>query len=74
MKKPVLAEKDYMRTEEAVQFYGLSRRKLKRVLDEEHHDFVAFYGKRKLILRQQFERYLEGPGIMEGLRNGKKRF
>lgn len=74
MKKPVLAEKDYMRTEEAVQLYGLSRRKLKRVLDEGQHDFVAFYGKRKLILRQQFERYLEGPGVMEELRNGKKRF
>lgn len=73
MKRPILEEKDYLRAEEAVRLYGLSRRKLNRLLREGPHDFVAMYGKRILILREEFEKYLSKPGVKEEL-HGKTRF
>ena len=68
LKKPVVAEKNYMRAEEAVQLYGLSRRKFNALLKEGGHDFVAYYGRRRLILRERFESYLDQPGIKEALK------
>ena len=67
MKRPVLADKDYMRAEEASALCRLSRRKLARLLKEGGHDFVALYGRRKLIIRQRFEEYLARPGVREAL-------
>jgi hypothetical protein len=74
MKKPSLKEKEYMRVPEAVALYGLSWRKMNRLLEDGEHDFLVFYGTRKLILREPFEAYLSQPGVMEGLKVGKKRF
>ena len=70
MKKAPLDQKDYLNPEEAITLYGLSRRKFYRLLDDEPQDFVAMYGKRKLILRVAFENYLNTDNRREALKNG----
>ena len=61
--------------EEAIVFYDLSRRKFKKLLEgEEELPFVAFFKKRKIIIRDEFEEYMEEhPEIMEDIKNGKAR-
>ena len=58
--------------EEAIEFYELSRRRLKRLLEEDEElPFVAYYKKRKVIIRDEFEKYMEeNPELKEALRNG----
>lgn len=75
LKRAQLEEKEIFNPEEAIEFYDLSRRKFRRLLEEkEELPFVAFFGKRKIIIRSEFENYLEGnPDMGEGLKNGKKR-
>lgn len=75
LKKAQLEHKSIFNTEEAIEFYGLSRRKFKRLLEEEEGlPFIAYFRKRKLIVRDEFEKYMgENPEIMEGLKNGKAR-
>ena len=69
MKKPALEDKSYLNLQEAVDFYGLSRRKLNRYLKENEVPFLAYYGNRKLIIRDAFETYIEQfPFIMETLK------
>ena len=47
----------------------------KKLLEgEEELPFVAFFKKRKIIIRDEFEEYMEDhPEIMEDLKNGKAR-
>ena len=73
LRKGQLAHKSICNTEEAVTFYGLSRRKFKKLLEgDEELPFIAYFRKRKLIVRDEFETYMtENPDIMEGLKNGK---
>ena len=73
MKKPALAEKETLNPGEAAAFYNLSRRKFLRLLEsDEKFPFLAFYKERKLIIRSEFEKYLEShPEIKEGLKNGR---
>ncbi len=73
MKKVDLESKSIFNPEEAIVFYNLSRRKFKKLLDEQKDlSFVAFFRTRKLILREEFERYMaENPEIREELKNGK---
>ena len=73
LRKVQLEHKSIFNTEEAVTFYGLSRRKFKRLLEgDEELPFIAYFRKRKLIVRDEFETYMtENPDIMEGLKNGK---
>ena len=73
MKKPALAEKETLNPGEAAAFYNLSRRKFFRLLERgEKYPFLAFYKERKLIIRSEFEKYLEAhPEIKEGLKNGR---
>ena len=54
---------------------GLNQRKFYKFLTEGTYDFIAYYGKRKLILREKFERYIwKNHDIWEALkRRGKKR-
>ena len=70
MKKPSLEEKDTLRVEEAIALYGLSRRKFRRLLESPRLPFVAAYGKRKIIIRPEFELYLQArPELKEELAN-----
>ena len=73
MRKPALEDKDTLNPGEAAAFYNLSRRKFFRFLkSDEKYPFLAFYKERKLIIRSEFEKYLEAhPDIKEGLKNGR---
>ena len=75
MAKPRLEEKEFLNPEEAIRHWNLSSRKFYRFLDEtDGGKFLAYYKKRKLILREAFEKYLqENPTVKEGLANGKVR-
>ena len=70
MKKAPLDQKDYLNPEEVITLYGLSRRKFYRLLADGPQDFMALYGKRKLILRAAFEEYLSTDNRREALKNG----
>lgn len=73
MNKPLLENKDFLTLIETAEFFGLSRRKLFRLVEEENLPFMAMYGTRKLIIKDEFIRYLGKPGVKEGLANGKPR-
>lgn len=75
MRKPALAEKDVLNPEEAIELYGLSRRKFYRLIKEEKQlGFVALYGSRRLIIRGEFENYLKkNPEVKEGLKNASRK-
>ena len=74
LKRAQLEDKSIFNPEEAIVFYDLSRRKFKKLLEAEELPFVAFFKKRKIIIRDEFEEYMEDhPDIMEDLRNGKAR-
>lgn len=60
MKKPTAGQKDILNQEEAIVYFGLSRRKFYKLLQEgKNIPFMAMYGSRKLIIRTEFENYLE---------------
>ena len=61
MKKTPLSEKDFLNPEEAIELYGLSRRKFYSLLKEKKKNgFTALYGSRRLVIRKEFEKYLDG--------------
>lgn len=74
MRKPSLAQKDVLNPEEAIVYFGFSRRKFNRFSKEgKCKKYTALYEKRRLILRGEFEKYLEeNPEVKEGLLNGGK--
>jgi hypothetical protein len=73
LRRPKLEEKDLFNPEEAIEFYGLSRRKFAQFLNsDEKLPFIAFYRTRKIIIRSEYERYMEEhPEVEEELRNGR---
>lgn len=73
MKKPALGDKDVFNPSEAAEFYGVSRRKFFRFLNEATGlPFIAMYNTRTLILRAEFEAFLRfHPETKEALKNGK---
>lgn len=73
MGRPSLADKDFLTVIETAEFFGLSRRKMFRLTEEKKLPFMAMYGTRKLIIKEEFIKYLNKPGIREGLANGKPR-
>ena len=73
MKKPALEDKDFLTVIETTELFGLSRRKMFRLVEEEKLPFLAMYGTRKLIIKDEFIKYLRQPGVKEGLANGKPR-
>ena len=73
MKKPVLEDKSLLTVSEAAEVFGLSRRKLFRLVETNGLHFLAFYGTRKLIIKDEFVKYLAKPGVREGLENGEPR-
>ena len=61
MAKPNLGTKDVLNPIEAVEYWNLSRRKFLDFLktkEARKSDFIAFYGERKLIIRDAFDTYL----------------
>ena len=73
MKKPALEDKDFLTVIKTTELFGLSRRKMFRLVEEEKLPFLAMYGTRKLIIKDEFIKYLKRPGVKEGLANGKPR-
>lgn len=75
MRKPALAEKDFLNPEKAIELFSLSRRKFYRVIKEEKQlGFMALYGSWKLIIREAFEKYLEAnTKIKEELKNTSRK-
>ncbi len=60
MKKPSAEQKDILNQEEAIVYFGLSRRKFYKLLKEgKDTPFMAMYGSRRLIIRTEFVKYLE---------------
>lgn len=60
MKKPSAGQKDILNQEEAIIYFGLSRRKFYKLLKEgKDTPFMAMYGSRRLIIRTEFAKYLE---------------
>lgn len=60
MRKPTADEKDILNQEEAIVHFKLSRRKFFKLLkDGKNLPFMAMYGSRRLIIRTEFEQYLE---------------
>ena len=73
MGRPSLEDKDFLTVIETAEFFGLSRRKLFRLVEEENLPFLAMYGTRKLVIKDEFKKYLRKPGVKEELANGKPR-
>ena len=74
MRKPSPSQKDVLNPSEAAAYFGFSRRKFFQFLkDGKCKKYTALYGRRRLILRSAFEKYLEeNPEVKEGLLNGRK--
>jgi len=69
-----LGEKEYLNPQEAILYWDLSNRKFYDFLKTGPYDFIAYYGERKLILRESFTRYLrKHPELKEELKNGRSR-
>lgn len=73
MNKPLLEDKDFLTVIETTELFGLSRRKMFRLVKEPKLPFMAMYGTRKLIIKDEFIKYLGRPGVKESLVNGKQR-
>lgn len=69
----VLENKDFLTVIETAELFGLSRRKLFRLVKEDNLPFMALYGTRKLVIKDEFIKYLGKPGVKEGLANGEPR-
>lgn len=68
-------EKSVLNPMETIAVFGLSARKFYQLINSGKKPFLVFYNKRKLILRHEFEKYLdENPEIEEALKNGKPKF
>ena len=72
MKKTSLEEKSIFNPGEAAQHYELSRRKFFQFIQQKKGlPFVAFYNNRKLIIKDEFEKYMaDHPEIRKEI--GKK--
>ena len=66
-----LEQKDYLTPEDTIALFRLSRRKFLALIRSGPQDFVVMYHSRRLILREEFERYLNQGGRREELTNGK---
>lgn len=59
MSKPILQKKDVLNPNETIELFVLSRRKFYKLLKENQKlGFLAMYGTRKLIIRSEFQKYL----------------
>ena len=52
-------KKDLLNLSETIEYFNLSQRKFHSLIREKTvHDFIVFYGSRRLIIRTAFERYI----------------
>ncbi len=58
MKKPSPGEKELMTPDEAIDFYVLSRVKTRALMKEKNNFTIKYYDGRSLIIRREFEIYL----------------
>ena len=65
----------FLNPEEAIELFNLNRRKFYRLIKEEKQlGFIALYGSRRLVIRGEFEKYLEAnPEVKEGLKNASRK-
>lgn len=73
MNKPSLHDKDFLTVIETAELFGLSRRKMFKLTSQSGLPFMAKYGTRKLIIKDEFVKYLNETGLKEELKNGKAR-
>lgn len=73
MGRPSLEDKDFLTVCETAEYFGLSRRKLFRLVEEPGLSFLAYYKTRKLVIKDEFRKYLAQPGVKEALKNGEPR-
>lgn len=71
--RPVLEEKDLLTVIETAELFGLSRRKMLLLTKEENLPFIAKFKGRKLVIKDEFIRYLENTETKDSLKNGKPR-
>ena len=70
-----LGEKEYLNPQEAILHWNFSHRKFHAFLKKGNYSFVAYYGTRRLILREAFEKYLKThPGVKEALTVGESKY
>ena len=69
-------DKSVLNPTETIAVFRLSGRKFYQLINSGRKlPFLAFYNKRKLIIRSEFEKYLdENPEVKEGLKNGQPKF
>ena len=72
--RAALAEKAILNPGEAIRLYDMSARRFYRLIQgRKRLPFLALYNKRKLIIRSEFDKYLEQhPEEKERLRNGTR--
>ena len=59
MQRATAETKDLLNLSETIEYFNLSQRKFHSLIREKTvHDFIAFYGSRRLIIRTAFERYI----------------
>lgn len=76
MKKPQLEAKETLTTFEAMELFGLSKRKFEKFIAAGKCDaFIVYYNTRKLILRAAFSGYLDTHHEIreELLNNGRQK-
>lgn len=71
MTRPVLEEKDLLTVLEAIELFGLSRRKMLLLTKEENLPFISKFKGRKLVIKDEFVRYLENSEVKENLKNAR---
>lgn len=52
-------EKSNLTVEEAAEYFGIGRNKLRDLSDDEGCPFVLWVGKKRLIKRKKFDEYIE---------------
>lgn len=72
-KKPLIGDKDLFTVDETARYYLLSRRKLTQFLNQdEDYPFIVFFRKRKLIIRDEFDVYMENhPELKKERKNAR---
>ncbi|WP_026524710.1 hypothetical protein [Butyrivibrio sp. MB2005] len=72
MRRPSPGNKNIITPEEAITFYVLSRRKMWKLMEERTDFTVKYYDGRNLIIRAEFEKYLETHQELKRRAYGKK--
>jgi len=72
--RAALAAKAILNPGETIQLYGLSARRFYKLIQgRKRLPFVVLYNKRKLIIRSEFDKYMEQhPEEKERLKNGTR--